>query len=71
MLSPCLWLDDVSKTSPALLSVVLIASLFASFIAKSLLLVRQTDIAKFLLTMCQSNVAKLYWQFGDILIAKQ
>ena len=44
--------------SPASLSVVLIASDFTSFIAKTLLLVRQTDIAKFLLTICQSNVAK-------------
>jgi hypothetical protein len=45
-------------TSPALLSVILIASNFASNIAYSLLRVRQTDIAKFLLTICQSNVAK-------------
>jgi hypothetical protein len=58
-------------TSPALLRVVLIASNFASLIAKSLLVVRQKDIAKFLLTIGRSNVAKLYWQFGDILIAKQ
>jgi hypothetical protein len=38
-------------TSPALLSVVLIASSFASLIAKSLLVVWQKDIAKFLLTI--------------------
>jgi hypothetical protein len=49
--SPCLQLDDVSMTSPALLSIVLIASNFASNIAKSLLLVWQKDIAKFLLTI--------------------
>jgi hypothetical protein len=36
-------------TSPALLSVVLIASNFTSLIAKSLLVVGQKDIAKFLL----------------------
>jgi hypothetical protein len=45
-------------TSPALLSVILIASNFASNIAKSLLGVPQTDIAKFLLMIWQSNVAK-------------
>jgi hypothetical protein len=49
--SPCLWLDDVSMTSPALLSIVLIASNFALLIAKSLLVVQQTDIAKFSLTI--------------------
>jgi hypothetical protein len=50
--------------SPALLSVILIASVFASFIAESLLLIRQTDIAKFLLTIWRSNVANLLaiWQ---------
>jgi hypothetical protein len=37
--------------SPALLSVILIASDFASNIAKSLLGVWQTDITKFLLTI--------------------
>jgi hypothetical protein len=37
--------------SPALLSIILIASEFASFMAKSLLLVRQKDIAKLLLTI--------------------
>jgi hypothetical protein len=58
-------------TSPALLSIVLIASNFASLIAKSLLVIGQKDIAKFLLTIWQSNVAKLYWQFGNIRIAKQ
>jgi hypothetical protein len=58
-------------TSPALLSVALIASNFASNITKLLLLVRQKDIAKFSLTIWQSIVAKLYWWFGDILIAKQ
>jgi hypothetical protein len=45
------WLDDVSMTSPALLSVILIVSNFADNIAKLLLLVRQTDIAKFLMTI--------------------
>jgi hypothetical protein len=69
--SPCLWLDDVSMTSSALLSVILIASNFASFIAKTLLLVWQTDIVKFLLTIWQTVVAKFYWRFGNILIAKQ
>ncbi len=44
--------------SPALLSVILNASNFASNIAKLSLGVRQTDIAKFLLTIWQSNVAK-------------
>ncbi len=44
--------------SPALLSVILIASDFASNIAKSLLGVWQTDITKFLLTIWWSNVAK-------------
>jgi hypothetical protein len=58
-------------TSPALLSVALIASAIASNIAKLLLLVRQKDTTKFLLMIWQSIVAKLYWQFGDILIAKQ
>jgi hypothetical protein len=58
-------------TSPALLSIALIASDFASNIAKSLLLVRQKDINKFLLTIWRSIVAKLYWQFCNILIAKQ
>jgi hypothetical protein len=58
-------------TSPALLSVMLIASNFAYFIAKSLLLVWRKDIAEFSLTIWQSIVAKLYWQFGNILIAKQ
>ncbi len=44
--------------SPALLSIILIASNFASNIAKLLLGVRQTDIAKFLMTTWWSNVAK-------------
>ncbi len=44
--------------SPALLSIILIASDFASNIAKSLLGVRQTDIAIFSLMIWQSNVAK-------------
>jgi hypothetical protein len=44
--------------SPALLSVALIASNFASNIAKSSLVVWQKDIAKLLLTIWQSNVAK-------------
>jgi hypothetical protein len=45
-------------TSPASLSVILIASNFASNIAKSLLGVRRTDIPKFSLTIWRSNVAK-------------
>jgi hypothetical protein len=45
-------------TSPALLSIILIVSNFASFIAKSSLVIRRTDIAKFLLTIWQSNVDK-------------
>jgi hypothetical protein len=44
--------------SPALLSVILIASNFASNIAKLLLGVWRADIAKFLLTISQSNVTK-------------
>jgi hypothetical protein len=44
--------------SPASLSVILIASDFASNIAKSSLGVRQADVAEFLLTIWQSNVAK-------------
>jgi hypothetical protein len=51
MYPPCLWLDDVSMMSPALLSIILIASHFASYIAKSLLVVRRKDIAKYLLTI--------------------
>jgi hypothetical protein len=58
-------------TSSALLSIILIASDFALLTAKSSLLVRRTDIARFLLTIWQSIVAKLYWQFGNNLIAKQ
>jgi hypothetical protein len=49
--SPHLWLDDGITMSPASLSVILIASDFASLIAKSSLVVRQTDIAKYLLTI--------------------
>ncbi len=45
-------------TSPASISVILIASNFASNIAKSLLGVRRADIANLLLTIWQSNVAK-------------
>jgi hypothetical protein len=48
-------------TSSALLSIILIASNFASFIAKWLLVVWQTDIAKFLLTIRQFYVAKFMW----------
>jgi hypothetical protein len=45
--------------SPVLLSIILIASNFAPNITKSLLGVRQTDIAKFLLTIWRSNVTKI------------
>ncbi len=48
-------------------SVILIASDLASFIAKSLLVIRRTDIAKLLLTICQSDVAKFTLRLEDIL----
>jgi hypothetical protein len=52
-------------------SIILIASDLASFIAKSLLVIRQTDIAKLLLTICQSNVAKFTLAIWQHPIAKQ
>jgi hypothetical protein len=58
-------------TSPALLSIILIVSNFASYIAKSLLVIRQTDIAKFLLTIWQSNIAKFTLAIWGHPIAKQ
>ncbi len=58
-------------TSPASLSIVSIASNFATYIAKLLLVVRQTDIAKFLLTIWRSIVAKLLWAVWQHPIAKQ
>ena len=57
--------------SPALLSIILIASNFASNISKSSPLVRQTGIAKFLLTIWQSYVAKFMWAIWCDPIAKQ
>jgi hypothetical protein len=58
-------------TSPALLSVILIISNVASSIAKSLLVVQQTDITKFLLTIWQSTVAKFMLAIWRHPIAKQ
>jgi hypothetical protein len=52
-------------------SIILIASDLASFIAKSLLVIQQTDIAKLLLTICQSNVAKFMLAIWRHPIAKQ
>jgi hypothetical protein len=46
-------------TSPASLSVILIVSNFASYIAKLLLVIRRTDIAKFSLTSLRKPPPKL------------
>ncbi len=48
-------------TSPALLSVVFIASNFASLIAKLLLVVQWTDIAKYSLMVQKSYFSKFMW----------
>ncbi len=70
ILSPLAWWCQHDVTSIAK-CFILIGSNSASYIAKSSLVIRRTDITKFLLTTWQSNVAKFTLAIWRHPIAKQ